>query len=279
MSPTRRSGFAAAAILAWSSAAFAQDIPPHLGERGLADYRRFLASTPHRAFVIAPGGAWSSRIDAETAAAALEGALGGCRRLTPQKCVPFAIDERVVFDAKTWSGLLGPYKTRAEAAKAAVGMKPGDRFPELKLTDELGKRVTLANFKGRVVALHFWGSWCAPCRKEMPDLAALRDSLEDEKRVAFVLTQVREPIAASRRWLAEQNLDLPLYDSGVRNESDGNLRIAGGAVLADRHVASVFPSTYLLDRRGVVLLAHYGPVPRWSEYAPFLRDAAERSGR
>ena len=269
---------AAFALLACAAGVEAADVPPHLGERGLADYQRFRASAPHRAFVIAPGGAWAMRIDAESAAAALDGALEDCRRLTAQKCVPYAVDERIVFDAKAWGGLWGPYKSRADAARVPVGMKPGERFPDLALRDPRNKEFNLSSQRGKVIILHFWGSWCAPCRKEMPDLAALRDALKADKRIAFVLTQVREPFARSRAWMTEQKLSLPLYDSGVRGDADGMLSLAGGGRLADREVATVFPSTYVLDRHGIVLLAHFGPVPRWSEYAPFLRDAAARSG-
>ena len=159
-----------------------------------------------------------------------------------------------------------------------ISTKPGERFPNLALRDPRNKEFTLSSERGKVIILHFWGSWCAPCRKEMPDLAALRDALKADKRIAFVLTQVREPFARSRAWMTEQKLSLPLYDSGVRGDADGMLSLAGGGRLADREVATVFPSTYVLDRHGIVLLAHFGPVPRWSEYAPFLRDAAARSG-
>ncbi len=272
-------GIAALALLGCAAAVAAAGVPPHLGERGLAGWQLFRGSAPHRAFAIAPGGAWAARIDADSPQAALEGALEDCRRLTSQKCVPYAVDDRIVFDAKSWARLWGPYKSRAEASKAPVGMKPGELFPNLALTDERGKRAALWSFRGRVVVLHFWGSWCAPCRREMPELAALRDALGAEKRIAFVLAQVREPFARSRAWMAEQNLSLPLYDSGVRGDADGMLSLTGGGRLADRQVATVFPSTYVLDRHGVVLLAHFGPVPRWSEYAPFLRDAAIRSGK
>lgn len=229
--------------------------------------------------MIAPGGTWAWQIDAPSAEAAVGAALEECRRLTRQNCVPYAIDDRVVFDTTAWSGLWGPYASRAEAARAPAGMRRGERFPDLLLRDRDGKSLVLSRYRGRVVVLHFWGSWCAPCRREIPDLQALRDALAGDVRIEFVLTQVREPIERSRRWMAEQRLSLPLYDSGVSGESDGVLRVVGGGSIDDRRIAAVFPSTYVIDRHGMVLLQHIGPVPRWSEYAPFLRHAAARSGK
>lgn len=65
----------------------------------------------------------------------------------------------------------------AAAAKAALPpVSPagsGETAPDTVFKDAAGKDVRLADFKGRVVVLNLWATWCAPCRKEMPTLAAL----------------------------------------------------------------------------------------------------------
>src|SRR5438045_7524425 len=50
-------------------------------------------------------------------------------------------------------------------------------LPEISFTDDAGRPHTLADFKGRVVLLNIWATWCAPCRKEMPTLDRLQAAL------------------------------------------------------------------------------------------------------
>lgn len=253
--------------------------PPHVEDKGRYDYSLFAASTAHRAFAIAPGGGWGWKADADSREQAAEAALAACQRHTAQRCVLYAVDDDVVFDAKAWPTLWGPYKLRDEAGRAATGRGRGERFPDLRFRDVTGRTMDLSSLRGRVVVLHFWGSWCGPCRKEMPELQALGESLKDRGDVSFVLLQVRETFDVARRWVAQQGIRLPLFDSGSRGESDDAFTLADGATLKDRDIAGRFPTTYVLDKHGVVLFAHVGPVARWSEYAAFLRDAAVKSGR
>lgn len=255
------------------------DSVPHLKERGRTAYAQFWSSEFHRAFAIAPGGAWSWAAQAGSADEAAKGALEACAKQTPQRCVLYAVDEKIVFDAKAWPTLWGPYKSPAAAARAAVGVKPGERFPDVAFKDTTGKRRTLKDWKGKVVVVHFWGSWCSPCRREMPDLQALRESLKDRSDVAFVLLQAREPFPVSRTWAEKQGLRLPLFDSGSTGETDAAFTLGDGSRVADRTLAAQFPSTYVVDKSGVVVFSHAGAVPKWAEYADFLRDAAEKSGR
>ncbi len=274
----------AAACCLHAAAGLAADLrdaeaAPHLPPAGRADYRQFLAGEGHRAFAIAPGGTWGWKVEAATADAAGEGALEICRAHTLQKCVLYAVDNRVVFDGKTWAELWGPYKSKAEARRAPVGIEVGARFPDLAFADSAGKRGSLAGLRGKVVVLHFWGSWCGPCRKEMPDLEKLRDALAGRKDVVFVLLQVREPLAVSRRWTQAQDIRLPLHDSGSTGEDDTFFRLAAGKKVPDRDVAANFPTTYVLDKHGLVVFSHVGEVSRWPEYGPFLIDAVQRSGR
>lgn len=273
----RLSPWLTAALALWALAAGAGEAPvPHLDSRGQAAYREFQAAPPHRAFVIAPGGAWSWKAAEATPEAALEAATGACRESTEQACVPYDVDGRTVFDARAWSSLWGPYASPAKARQRPAGTARGQRFPDLAWRTAAGKATHLSELRGKVVVLHFWGSWCAPCRREMPELQRLYRQVGDGGDIRFVLLPVREDFATARHWAEQQQLDLPLGDPGGAGE---RLSLAGGGTVPDREMARVFPSTYVIDRSGIVVFAHPGPVADWPGYLPFLRDAAARSGR
>ena len=251
---------------------------PHIDQQGRQGYVEFLDAPRHRAFAIGPGGAWSWRSGLKSAAAAQQAALDACAEHSEIPCLLYAVDDELVFDRKAWGGRLGPYLSEAAAARASPGAKRGQRFPDLVFADEKAKQHKLSELRGKVVVLHFWGTWCPPCRHELPDLAALHQSFANRKDVTFVFLQAREPIATSRAWLAKQGLAIPLYDSGSSDAYDDVLKTADGKDLSDRDVAPIFPSTYVLDRNGIVVFRRFGPAVRWNEYAPLILDVALRSG-
>jgi thiol-disulfide isomerase/thioredoxin len=252
---------------------------PPLDEKGRAGYAEYLKAPGHRAFAIAPGGAWSWRGDMPGADLALQGAIEDCQAHARRPCQPYALDDRVVFDAAAWAGAWRPYASRAQAARSSEGLMPGLRFPDIAYTDPAGKPRKLADDRGRVVVLHFWGSWCPPCQREMPDLAKLHRQLKAHPDIRFVFLPVREPVARSRQWMQGRDQALPVADGGATAEKEGAFLLADGRKLGDRDLARVFPSTYVLDRHGLVLFAHAGPVPDWGSLAPLLKDAAAHSGR
>jgi hypothetical protein len=72
---------------------------------------------------------------------------------------------------------------------------------------------------------------------------------------------------------------LPLYDSGANGKSTDALALADGRKMHDRDIAAAFPTTYILDKHGVVVFSNIGPVSRWPQYLPLLQDVAARSGK
>lgn len=268
-----------AALLAfWVTCSVAAE-PPHLNDAGRAGYRDYLAARDHRAFAVAPGGAWGWSAEAPSREQAEVEAVAACRANTRQKCVPYETDGRRVFDAAAWPTLWGPYANAEQAHQAPEGRQSGERFPDLAFVTAQGKTASLSSLRGKVVVLHFWASWCRPCRRELPELQQLWHGFKGRPDVAFVLLQAREPIATSRRWAADQGIALPLADSGAKSEGDGDFRLVDGRRVPDRSLAPGFPSTYVLDKRGIVVFAHVGDVHGWPEYREFLLDVARRSGR
>ncbi|MDQ1363285.1 MAG: hypothetical protein QG652_1146 [Pseudomonadota bacterium] len=256
---------------------------PHAGVKAEESFQfEYLFAPPHRAFAIAPGGAWSWQAGKETTDAAKKSALEACGKYTQQKCVLYAVDNEIVFDAKSWSSLWGPYKTGQQAFKAATGVALGEKFPDIKFTDPAGVGKTLSQLRGKVVFIHFWGCWCASCRYEFVSLIDMYRILRDVmgKDVEFVVLQMREPITQAKAWAKENNLSaLPLSDSGVKSSSDTELTLRSGKKIQDRDLAKIFPASYVLDKHGIVIFSHMGSVSDWSEYVPFFRDAVSHSGK
>lgn len=276
--PARAVALALSCGLVFAPLALAQqsekDLPP-LDDTGRAGYREFLDGDIHRAFALAPGGAWawvSGMPDPEVAESE---AIRGCAGYTEQRCLIYAVDEQVVFDRTAWAGSWGPYAGIADAAARPVGTARGKRFPDLAVTDPQGRTLTVGDLRGRIVLLHFWGSWCAPCQVEFPELQGLYNSLRDEPAIAFVLVQAREPKSRSERWAGRHGFAMPFHDSGARGPADTSFALSDGGRIEDRLLAPLFPATYVLDSQGLVLFYSLGPLSGWQAYEPLLRHAAK----
>jgi thiol-disulfide isomerase/thioredoxin len=251
---------------------------PPLDDKGRAGYADYLKAPGHRAFAIAPGGAWSWRGEMPSADLALQATIKDCQAHARRPCQPYALDDQVVFDPVTWARAWRPYASGAQAVRAGEGLLPGLRFPDIAYLDPDGKPRKVSDDRGRVLVLHFWGSWCPPCQREMPDLVKLQRQFKARKDIRFVFLPVREPVSRSREWLKGRGLSVPVADGGATAEKEGAFRLADGRRLGDRDLARAFPTTYVLDRHGLVLFAHVGPVPDWTSLAPLLKDAASHSG-
>ncbi len=117
--------------------------------------------------------------------------------------------------------------------------------------DAGGSDVSLSKWQGKVVLLNLWATWCAPCRKEMPDLAALQKQLGGADFEVVALSIDRKGAAASQAFLKEVGADsLALY-TDVDSASLQALQALG------------LPATILIDRKGLEAGRLLGPA-QWS---------------
>jgi thiol-disulfide isomerase/thioredoxin len=126
-----------------------------------------------------------------------------------------------------------------------------DALWQLSFPDQRGQRQALAQWRGQVLVLNFWASWCAPCREEMPDFVALRSQFRPSG-VKFVGIAIDSP-ANVAQFLQQQPVNYPiLIGEGATHSLARQLGNPSGAL----------PYTIVLDRDGNIVLSHLGRLPR-----------------
>lgn len=99
-----------------------------------------------------------------------------------------------------------------EAGLGALDDQPpviGQQAPQFELRDLDGNRVSLADYRGHVVWINFWATWCRPCKKELPDIAKLYDEKRDAGLVVLAVN-VEESADDARAWMEGAGLSLPV---------------------------------------------------------------------
>jgi cytochrome c biogenesis protein CcmG, thiol:disulfide interchange protein DsbE len=124
----------------------------------------------------------------------------------------------------------------------------GRPAPEYAATTLDGQPVQLIDLRGRVVLLNVWATWCAPCREEIPELQALHDRHSaDGLEVVGVSVDGRTEAENIRRFAAELDMTYPIW----HDPED---------VVGTRFRTIGVPTTFLIDRDGVIVWRHMGPV-------------------
>lgn len=133
---------------------------------------------------------------------------------------------------------------------------------DLAFQDGGGNPLKLSDWKGRVVLVNLWATWCAPCRKEMPDLARLQKELGSDQFEVLAISVDRKGAEASSAFLKDTGADsLKLYVEPTT------------AIVNDIQAAGL-PATLLIDRQGLEIGRLLGPADWASPEAQALIKAA-----
>lgn len=143
-------------------------------------------------------------------------------------------------------------------ASTAWALDPGARAPEIGLNDRDGHRVDLSGMRGHVIVVDFWASWCEPCADEMPVLEGLYQSLHSQ---GLDVVGVSQDSSAGNitTFLRRVHVTFPIVHDN-------------GHAVADRYHPSGMPTSFIIDRHGIVRFVHRG-------YRAADRAAIEREVR
>ncbi|MBT8182240.1 MAG: TlpA family protein disulfide reductase [Eudoraea sp.] len=112
---------------------------------------------------------------------------------------------------------------------------------DFKLVDTKGNRVNLIDYKGQVVFINFWATWCPPCVAEMPDLQLLYNAYGEKVAFLFIARDKEERVS---NFLVKKNYDLPVYfESGFTPKP---------------LYSAALPTTFIIDKEGNIVVAETG---------------------
>ena len=151
--------------------------------------------------------------------------------------------------ARTVKGILKGLALGAVLTSAALAASSSGPAPTFQLSGRGGKTIDLAQFKGQVVMINFWATWCGPCRQEMP---LLEDIYKKYKPMGFTMLGVNvEPKTGDPEgWLSKlpKPVTFPVaFD--VDSKVSKLYKVAG------------MPTTVFIDRKGNVRVMHKGYKP------------------
>ncbi|HHY85960.1 MAG TPA: TlpA family protein disulfide reductase [Verrucomicrobia bacterium] len=149
--------------------------------------------------------------------------------------------------------LITPSPQSAAPSKAEAGV--GDVAPDFVTKDLAGKEVRLADYKGKVVVLDFWATWCGPCLSSMPHTQEVAKRFKD-KDVVVLAACTSDSQAAFEKWVKENASKYPdivfTRDPNAEGEDQASRKLYG---------VTGIPTQFVIDREGKIVASIVGYSP------------------
>lgn len=118
--------------------------------------------------------------------------------------------------------------------------------PEFRLPDLHGRTHQLSDYRGKIVFLNLWATWCPPCREEMPSMERLYHRLRDDEFVMLAISQDEQINEAVRPFVEQMRLSFPIL-------------LDPQGKVPPKYGVTGYPETFIIDRAGRVIDHIIGP--------------------
>jgi peroxiredoxin len=151
---------------------------------------------------------------------------------------------------------------KGNAVKMPADSMLNDKAPDFVLKDINGKTVSLADYKGKVLILDFWATWCVPCRESFPATQKVLNKYKDDPAVSFLFIDTREKtdnyVDLIKKFLDENHYTFKVVldekgPDGIQNK------------MYKQYVMPGIPTKFIIDKNGVIRFKVIGFNPNLTE--------------
>jgi len=121
--------------------------------------------------------------------------------------------------------------------------------PDFSIQSISGEQITLSDFRGKVVILDFWDTWCPPCRKGIPDFIEIYSSVKDSGFVMIGIAFGREGVQKVKTFAQEYNINYPVI-------------VATEQLMNDYGPIRSIPTAFIIDKKGRIIKRYVGLRPK-----------------
>lgn len=135
------------------------------------------------------------------------------------------------------------------AESAAMGAPAdGNMAPDFALTSADGKTIKLSDFRGKVVILDFWATWCPPCKAEIPDFIKLYSQYKDDGFQMLGVSLDQGGMSVVKPFMKSYGINYPIM-------------LGNNQIVADYGGISAIPTTFIIDKQGRIRASFVGYKP------------------
>lgn len=120
---------------------------------------------------------------------------------------------------------------------------------DFKLKTLDGKEVKLSDYRGKIVIIDFWATWCPPCRKGIPDLISLQEEFKKDLVVIGISLDQQNTIKDLKPFIENYKINYPVV-------------LGDEKVVKDYGGISAIPTSFIIDQKGNIVDSHIGLVPK-----------------
>lgn len=134
-------------------------------------------------------------------------------------------------------------------ANSFANSSDNKRAPEFSLKTLEGKTVKLSDYKGKIVIIDFWATWCPPCRKGIPDLVDLQKTYSKDLVVIGISLDQDRTIKDLKPFIQNYGINYPVV-------------LGDEKVVRDYGGVNAIPTSFIVDQKGFIVDSHVGLVPK-----------------
>ena len=163
--------------------------------------------------------------------------------------VKFVLIIILAISVNAFSGDNKQNKNTTKESKNLIANLNSDKAPDFSLKSVEGKTIKLSDYKGKVVIIDFWATWCPPCRRGIPDLVSIQNEYKNKVVVIGISLDREKTIKDVPGFIKDYQINYPVV------YGDDNVVIAYGGIQS-------IPTSFVVDKKGNVVDMHVGLVSR-----------------